>query len=55
MKGYCQDEGLNYEGTFASILRLEVIHIFLAYNAHKNFKVFQMDVKCVFLNGELKK
>ena len=29
------------------------MRIFLAYVAHKNFEVFQMDVKCAFLNGEL--
>ncbi|KAL8124233.1 hypothetical protein AgCh_012028 [Apium graveolens] len=36
-----------------SVSRLEAIRIFLAYAAHKKFKVFQMDVKSVFLNGEL--
>ena len=39
--------------TFAPVARLESVRIFLAYVAHKNFEVFQMDVKCAFLNGEL--
>ncbi|KAI3499752.1 hypothetical protein L1887_35561 [Cichorium endivia] len=53
VKGYCQHEGINYEETFAPVARLESVRIFLAYVAHKNFDVFQMDVKCAFLNGDL--
>nr|KAJ0227036.1 hypothetical protein LSAT_V11C100049630 [Lactuca sativa] len=53
VKGYCQEEGIDYEENFAPVARLESVRIFLAYAAHKNFKVFQMDVKCAFLNGEL--
>ena len=33
--------------------RLEVVRMFLAFAAHSNFKVYQMDVKSAFLNGEL--
>nr|GEV94682.1 copia protein [Tanacetum cinerariifolium] len=39
--------------TFAPIARLEAIRIFLAYAAHKNMVVYQMDVKTAFLNGNL--
>jgi hypothetical protein len=35
------------------VARLEAIRIFLAYSCHKNFKVYQMDVKSTFLNGDL--
>ncbi|KAL8091488.1 hypothetical protein AgCh_033921 [Apium graveolens] len=52
-KGYSQQEGIDYDETFAPVARLEAIRIFLAYAAHKKFTVFQMDVKSVFLNGEL--
>jgi len=52
-KGYSQQEGIDYDETFAPVARLEAIRIFLAYTAHKKFTVFQMDVKSVFLNGEL--
>ena len=52
-KGYCQREGIDYDETFAHDARLEAIRIFLAFAAHCNFKVFQMNVKCAFLNGEL--
>ncbi|KAJ9544548.1 hypothetical protein OSB04_024255 [Centaurea solstitialis] len=51
---YCQEEGIDYEETFASVARLEAIRIFLAFAAHRGFKVFQMDVKSAFLNGQLK-
>ena len=53
MKGYCQQEGIDYEETFAPVARLESVRIFSAYAAHKNIEVYQMDVKCAFLNGEL--
>ncbi|XP_023748406.1 uncharacterized protein LOC111896671 [Lactuca sativa] len=53
VKGYCQEEGVDYEENFALVARLESVWIFLAYVAHKNFEVYQMDVKCMFLNGEL--
>nr|GFA80108.1 copia protein [Tanacetum cinerariifolium] len=52
--GYSQIEGINYDETFAPVARIEAIHLFLAYVAHKDFTVFQMDVKTTFLNGNLK-
>ena len=33
--------------------RLEAIRMFLALSSHKNFKVYQMDVKFAFLNGNI--
>jgi hypothetical protein len=53
-KGYSQVEGFNFEETFAPIVRLELIHILLAYATHHDFKLYQMDVKSVFLNGPIK-
>nr|GEX61404.1 copia-type Pol polyprotein [Tanacetum cinerariifolium] len=52
--GYSQQEGIDYDETFAPIARIEAIRLFLAYAAHKYFTVFQMDVKTTFLNGILK-
>ncbi|GJV77386.1 retrovirus-related pol polyprotein from transposon TNT 1-94 [Tanacetum coccineum] len=52
--GYCQQEGIDYDETFAPVARIEAIRLFLAYAAHKGFTVFQMDVKTAFLNGILK-
>ena len=40
---------------FPHVAKIEAIRIFLAYVVHANFKVYQMDVKSVFLNGELEK
>nr|GEV84841.1 hypothetical protein [Tanacetum cinerariifolium] len=51
--GYSQDEGINFEESFAPVARLEAIRIFLAYAAHKNMFVYQIDVKTAFLNGNL--
>ncbi|KAI3735506.1 hypothetical protein L6452_15005 [Arctium lappa] len=53
-KGYRQEEGIDYDETYALVARIEAIRMFLAYAAHKNFTVYQMDVKTAFLNGILK-
>nr|GEX45859.1 retrovirus-related Pol polyprotein from transposon TNT 1-94 [Tanacetum cinerariifolium] len=53
-RGYRQEEGIDFEESFALVARLEAIRIFLAYAAHKNMVVYQMDVKTVFLNGNLR-
>ncbi|KAJ9547471.1 hypothetical protein OSB04_020014 [Centaurea solstitialis] len=52
-QGYRQKEGIDYDETFAPVARLEAIRLFLAYAAHMNFQVYQMDVKSAFLNGKL--
>ena len=53
-KGYSQQEGIDYEETFAPVARIEAVRTFLAYATNKNFKVYYMDVNSTFLNGELK-
>nr|GEX33169.1 putative LRR receptor-like protein kinase [Tanacetum cinerariifolium] len=53
--GYSKQEGIDYDETFAPVARIEAICLFLAYAAHKDFTVFQMDVKTTFLNRILKK
>ncbi|GKB04929.1 copia protein [Tanacetum coccineum] len=50
-QGYNQQEGLDYDKTYASVARLESIRILLAYACALDFKLFQMDVKSAFLNG----
>lgn len=52
-KGYIQKEGIEYEKTYAPVAKIEAIRLFLAYVAHKKFKVYQMDVKLAFPNGQL--
>nr|GFB38357.1 hypothetical protein [Tanacetum cinerariifolium] len=54
VRGYRQEEGLDFEESFAPVAKMEAIRIFLAYAAHKSFTVFQMDVKTAFLHGSLK-
>ncbi|GJU79223.1 retrovirus-related pol polyprotein from transposon TNT 1-94 [Tanacetum coccineum] len=53
-QGYSQEEGIDYDETFAPVARMEAIRIFLAFATYMNFKVYQMDVKSSFLNGKLK-
>jgi len=51
-KGYAQQEGIDFEETFALVARLEAIRMFLALSSFQNFGVYQMDVKSPFLNGD---
>nr|GFB36465.1 retrovirus-related Pol polyprotein from transposon TNT 1-94 [Tanacetum cinerariifolium] len=54
VRGYRQEEGIDFEESFALVARMEVIRIFLAYATHKSFTMFQMDVNTAFLHGSLK-
>ncbi|GJR83975.1 retrovirus-related pol polyprotein from transposon TNT 1-94 [Tanacetum coccineum] len=54
MRGYRQEEGIDFEESFTQVARMEAIRIFLAYAAHKSFTVFQRDMKTAFLHGTLK-
>ncbi|GKA55770.1 retrovirus-related pol polyprotein from transposon TNT 1-94, partial [Tanacetum coccineum] len=54
VRGYRQEEGIDFEESFIPVARMEAIRIFLAYAAHKSFTVFQMDVKIAFLHSTLK-
>ncbi|GKA27256.1 retrovirus-related pol polyprotein from transposon TNT 1-94 [Tanacetum coccineum] len=53
-QGFRQEEGIDFEESFALVTRIEAIRIFVANAAHKNMTIYQMDVKMAFLNGELK-
>ncbi|GJY58594.1 retrovirus-related pol polyprotein from transposon TNT 1-94 [Tanacetum coccineum] len=53
-QGFRQEEGIDFEESFAPVARIETICIFVANAAHKNMTIYQMDVKTAFLNGELK-
>ncbi|GJY76657.1 retrovirus-related pol polyprotein from transposon TNT 1-94 [Tanacetum coccineum] len=53
-QGFRQEDGIDFEESFAPVARIEAIHIFVANAAHKNMMIFQMDVKMAFLNGKLK-
>ncbi|GJZ67398.1 retrovirus-related pol polyprotein from transposon TNT 1-94 [Tanacetum coccineum] len=51
--GYRQEEGIDFEDSFASMARLDVIRIFLSFATHMNMIIYQMDVKTAFLNSIL--
>ncbi|GJW86037.1 retrovirus-related pol polyprotein from transposon TNT 1-94 [Tanacetum coccineum] len=53
-RGYCQEEGIDFEESFAPVARLEAIRIFLAFATHMNMVVYQIDVKTAFLNDNLR-
>ena len=50
-QGYNQEEGINFDETYAPVARLESIRMLLAYASSMSFKLYQMDVKSAFLNG----
>ena len=50
-QGYNQEEGIDFDETFAPVARLEAIRMLLAYACSMNIKLYQMDVKSAFLNG----
>ncbi|GJT38444.1 putative ribonuclease H-like domain-containing protein [Tanacetum coccineum] len=52
-QGYTQEKGIDYDEVFAPIARIEAIRLFLAYASFKDFMVYQMDVKSVFLYGKI--
>ena len=54
-QGYTQIEGIDYDETFAPVARLESIRLLFGIAAHFGFKLYQMDVKSAFLNGDLQK
>ncbi|GKE12397.1 retrovirus-related pol polyprotein from transposon TNT 1-94 [Tanacetum coccineum] len=53
-KCYAQEEGIDFEESFAPVARLEAVRIFIANAAYKSFPIYQMDIKTTFLNGLLK-
>nr|GEV11759.1 integrase, catalytic region, zinc finger, CCHC-type, peptidase aspartic, catalytic [Tanacetum cinerariifolium] len=53
-KGYRQEDGIDFEESFAPVARIEAICIFIANVDSKNMTIYPMDVKTAFLNGELK-
>ncbi|GKB01161.1 retrovirus-related pol polyprotein from transposon TNT 1-94 [Tanacetum coccineum] len=50
-QGYNQQEGIDYDKTYAPVARLESIRILLVYACALDFKLFQMDVKSAFFNS----
>ena len=48
---YTQEEGIDYDETFAPIVRIETIRILLVFVCYMDFKLYQMNVKSIFLNG----
>ncbi|GJX33556.1 retrotransposon protein, putative, ty1-copia subclass [Tanacetum coccineum] len=54
-RGYRQEEGIDFEESFAPVARLDAIRIFLAFAAHMNMIIYQMDAKTAFLNDILPK
>ncbi|KAG7563872.1 Integrase catalytic core [Arabidopsis suecica] len=52
-RGFSQEYGVDYLETFAPVSRHDTIRAVLALAAQMQWKLYQMDVKSAFLNGEL--
>ena len=52
-KGYNQIVGIDYDGVFALVARLETVRLIISLAAQNNWRIHQMDVKSAFLNGVL--
>ncbi|KAM1223589.1 hypothetical protein ACFX2G_043549 [Malus domestica] len=52
-KGYVQKPGIDYNETFAPVARLDTIRTLIALAAQRSWKLYQLDVKSAFLNGQL--
>ena len=52
-KGYVHVEGVYFKETFEPVARLEEIRMLLSFSSYRKFKVYQMDVKSAFINGNL--
>lgn len=53
VKGYTQQFEKEYTETFASVARHDTIRTLIALAANKKWKIYQLDVKSAFLNGDL--
>ncbi|GKD63051.1 retrovirus-related pol polyprotein from transposon TNT 1-94 [Tanacetum coccineum] len=54
LQGYAQEEGIDFEESFAPVACLEAVRIFVTYAVHMSFLIYQMDAKTSFINGPLK-
>lgn len=55
VQGYNQEEGIDFDETFAPVARMEAIRLLIAFAAHMDYILYQTDVKTAFLNGYLNK
>ena len=53
-QGYKQQEGIDFQETFAPVARMESIRLLIAFAAHKGIRLYQMDIKSAFLNAYIK-
>ena len=54
VRGFVQQEGIEYDDAFAPVMRMELVRVLLMLAAQEGWQVHHMDVKSAFLNGDLK-
>ena len=53
VKGFTQQQGVDFEEIFFPIVKMTTLHCVLALAAREDMELVQMDVKTVFLHGDL--
>ena len=53
-KGYSQQNGIDYQETFAPVAKFTTIRLLLALVSEEDWEIIGMDVKTAFLNSQLK-
>jgi hypothetical protein len=53
--GFSQTYGVDFGDTFALVAKFVSIRTLLSFGVALDFKIYQMDIKCAFLNGEFNK
>jgi hypothetical protein len=53
VKGYAQQHDIDYDEVFTSMARLDSVRLLIALAVHVGWEVHHVDVKSVFLNGDL--
>jgi len=53
-RGFSQKEGIDYDQTYAPVARFAIVRLFLAMSVIFGWTTRHMDIKCAYLNGQLK-
>lgn len=53
VKGFIEKEGFDYNDTFSPVSYEDFFKVIMALAAHFDLELYQIDIKIVFLNGDI--